>query len=75
MLFVLIDNLNGVIEAAWLVPSVDFDLLHGQPTTRGTFRFSASTKDDTRDKWSPFRLTASELPSKIMSRLEEMGRS
>ena len=74
MLFVLVDNLNGAIKTAWLVPSVDFDGLHGRATTRGNFRFSASTKEGTRDQWSPFRLTAGELPGKIMSRLEGFGR-
>ena len=52
MLFVLVDNQNGAIKTAWLVPSVDFDRLHGRPTTRGNFRFSASTKEVTRDQWS-----------------------
>jgi hypothetical protein len=48
MLFVLVDNLNGAIKTAWLVASVDFDKLHGRATTRGNFRFSASTKEGTR---------------------------
>ena len=50
-----------------------FDRLHGRATTRGNFRFSASAKEGTLDQWSPFRLTAGELPSKIMSRLEGFG--
>jgi hypothetical protein len=74
MLFVLVDNLNGAIEAAWLVPSADFDRLHGRPTTRGNFRFSASTKAGTRDQWSAYRVTAGELAEKIMNRLEGLGR-
>jgi hypothetical protein len=74
MLFVLVDNLNGAIKTAWLVPSVDFDRLHGRAATRGKFRFSASAKEGTLDQWSPFRLTAGQLPSKIMSRLEGFGR-
>ena len=73
MLFVLVDNLNGAIKTAWLVPSVDFDRLHGRATTRGNFRFSASAKEGTRDQWSPYRLTAGELAGKIMNRLE-LGR-
>lgn len=44
LLFVLIDIERGAIDTAWLVPSAEFDELRGTPTTRGTLRFSASSK-------------------------------
>lgn len=70
VLFVLVDNLNGALKTSWLVPSIDFDRLHGTPTSKGGLRFSASTKEGTRDQWSPYRLSPAELPLKIVERLE-----
>lgn len=62
--------MNGAISTAWLVLSDDFDQLHGKPTTKGGLRFSASTKDDSKDQWSVYRHTAAELPLRIVERLE-----
>ena len=73
MLFVLVDNANGAIDIAWLVPSLDFANLHGQPTTKGGLRFAAAINPSSTDKWSPYRLTAAELPAKIVDRLEQLG--
>lgn len=69
VLFVLVDNANGAVRTAWLVPSVDFDRMHGSPTSKGGLRFSASIKEGSRDQWSPFRLSAAELPLRIVERL------
>ncbi|GAA4153894.1 hypothetical protein GCM10022286_00830 [Gryllotalpicola daejeonensis] len=73
MLFVLVDIERGAIDRAWLVPSVEFDAMKGSMTTNKTYRFSASLKADSADKWSPFRLSAAQLPSKIVERLGELG--
>jgi len=70
VLFVLVDNVNGLIQTAWLVPSREFERLHGTPTKKGGLRFSASIRDGTSDQWSPFRVSAAELPVKIIERLE-----
>lgn len=72
ILFVLVDNVNGAIQTAWLVPSREFHRLHGTPTTKGGLRFSASIKKGTTDQWSPFRVSAAELPLKIMEHLEAL---
>ena len=70
VLFVLVDNVNGAISTSWLVPSADFEQLHGKPTIKGGLRFAASISECAKDKWSQYRLTASGLPVKIMERLE-----
>lgn len=72
MLFVLVDNARGSIETAWLVPSTDFQQRSGTLTTRGNYRFSAAIGQGSADKWSSYRLTAGELPQKIMQRLEAL---
>lgn len=72
VLFVLVDDVNGATRTAWLVPSADFDGLHGKPTTKGGLRFSASIKEGGVDQWSPYRLTASELPRRIVKRLKAL---
>jgi hypothetical protein len=43
-----------------------------EPNSRGRFRFSASMKPDSKDRWTPFRLTAAELPKRILARLAEL---
>jgi hypothetical protein len=43
------------------------------PRRGGTSAARHPLRKDTLDQWSPFRLTAGELPSKIMSRLEGFG--
>lgn len=73
MLFILVDNANGAIETAWLVPSADFQARCGTSTTKGHLRFSAALSPTSSDKWAPYRLTAAELPPKIVDRLEQLG--
>ena len=72
MLFVAIDIERGAIMTAWLVPSTAFESMVTGRTTRGRMRFSASMKQDAADRWSPYRLTATELPKRIMARLGEL---
>lgn len=72
-MLVLVDIERGVIDTAWLVPSTDFDEMKGSMTSTGRYRFSASLKEDSADKWSKYRLAAAELPARIMDRLGELG--
>lgn len=72
MLFVAVDDEQGQLEAAWLVPSVFFDQQKGTATAGGSFRFAASLKPSSQDKWAPFKLTPHELPAAILNRLDEL---
>lgn len=72
MLFVAVNDEQGQLETAWLVPSVVFDNQKGAPAARGSYRFAASLKPDSQDKWAPFRLTPHELPAAILHRLDEL---
>jgi hypothetical protein len=71
LLFAAIDITVGGIMCAWLIPSGEFATLAGGPNSRGRLRFSASMRDSTNDKWACYRLTAAELPVKILSRLHQ----
>jgi len=61
MLFVAVEVARGAVLTAWLVPSTSttFAEIVGPPRSRGRHRFSASMKPDSKDRWSPFRLTQS----------------
>jgi hypothetical protein len=72
MLFVGIDVANGSIMMAWLVPSTEFSAMAGRPTNQGRLRFSASMKPNAADRWAPYRLTAAQLPQRILTRLAEL---
>ncbi|MDX2914890.1 MULTISPECIES: hypothetical protein [Streptomyces] len=72
MLFVAVDVERGAVMTAWLIPSVVFGTMVAEPDSRGNHRFSASLKPDSRDRWTPFRLTAAELPRRVLARLAEL---
>ncbi|MGQ4485043.1 hypothetical protein ACN6LM_006770 [Streptomyces sp. SAS_281] len=72
MLFVAVDVELGAIMTAWLIPSGAFGEMVTEPNSNGRFRFSASMKPDSQDRWSPFRLTAAELPKRVLARLAEL---
>ncbi|MEV4726594.1 hypothetical protein [Micromonospora humida] len=72
MLFVAIDVANGQVMKAWLVPSRDYAVTLGEPSSRGRYRFSASMKESSNDRWKPYRLEASELPRAVLRRLEQL---
>jgi hypothetical protein len=72
MLFLGIDVENGSIMTAWLVPSRTFAAVAGTPTSQGRLRFSASMKANSADRWTEFRLTAAQLPQRILTRLAEL---
>ncbi|WP_329317915.1 hypothetical protein [Streptomyces sp. NBC_01262] len=74
MLFLAVDVERGAITTAWLVPSHDFDATLSEPNSKGRYRFSASLKSDSNDRWTPYRLTAAELPRRILARLAELDK-
>nr|WP_253267807.1 hypothetical protein [Streptomyces asoensis] len=72
MLFVAVDVERGAIMTARLIPSATFEAMVTEPNSGGRYRFSASMKPDSKDRWTPFRLTAAELPRRILARLAEL---
>lgn len=66
LLFALVDIKHGTLNAAWLVPSPNFERLTGTPTSRGMLRFAASANPDSQDKWAGYRLGAADLPWRIV---------
>ncbi len=73
MLFVAVDIARGALMQAWLVPSESFADLATGPNKQGRYRFGASLKPGSQDKWSAFRLAPEELAPRILSRLEELA--
>ncbi|MEU8466082.1 hypothetical protein [Streptomyces sp. NPDC029003] len=71
MLFIAVDVERASIMKAWLIPSRTFAEMVAKPDFKGRFRFSASLKPDSNDRWSPFRLSGRELPQRILARLAE----
>ncbi|EFL19524.1 hypothetical protein [Streptomyces sp. C] len=75
VLFIAVDVEQGAIKTAWLIPSGTFAEMT-EPNSKGRLRFSASMKEDSRDRWTPFRLrTAAELPRRILTRLAELEKT
>lgn len=68
ILFVVVEP-TGSYEMVWLVPSVDLAQML-RPNTRGRFVFQAAMSPSTRDRWRGYRLTRSELPTKILAILD-----
>ncbi|MFI6229568.1 hypothetical protein ACIBCR_19890 [Micromonospora echinospora] len=73
MLFVAIDVAHGAVMKAWLIPSNDYAATLGAPSSRGRYRFSASMKDDSKDRWRGYRLEAQELPQAVLRRLDGLA--
>lgn len=72
LLFVSVDDKQGQLDQAWLVPSVEFDKRKGVATRQGRYRFVASLKEGSQDQWATFRLSPSQLPEMILKRLEDL---
>jgi hypothetical protein len=72
MLFVAIDVVHGIVMKAWLVPSTVYAETLGEPNSKGRYRFSASMKDGSNDRWKRYRLEAHELPPAVLRRLEQL---
>lgn len=75
MLFVAVDVERGAVMKAWLVPSVDYQAMLGEPDSRGRFRFVASLKEGTKDQWASRRLEAQDLAPAILARLATLESS
>lgn len=65
----------GSIITVWLVPSAQFREIVGSANSRGLYRFSASMKPGSQDRWSSYRLQPRDLPVKILQRLQELDDS
>ena len=74
MLFVAVDIERGAVMKAWLVPSTEF-AASLKPQNSGKYRFGASLKDDSKDRWSGHRLEARELAPAILKRLAQLEAS
>ncbi len=75
MLFVAVDIERGAVMKAWLVPSEEYAAAVGQSNSRGRFRFVASMKEGTKDRWASRRLEAHELAPAILARLTALEAS
>jgi hypothetical protein len=75
LLFVAVDVERRTIMTAWLIPGGTFGEMVAEPSGRGRFRFSASMKPDSEGRWTPFRLTAAELPQRVLARPAELERA
>ncbi|MGJ3559477.1 hypothetical protein ACR6C2_15040 [Streptomyces sp. INA 01156] len=75
MLFVAVDVERRAIMTAWLVPSGVFGEMVSEPNGKGKYRFAASLKPDSKDRWTPYRLTAAELSQRILARLSELEKA
>lgn len=69
MLFVAVDIERGAVMKAWLVASDDYAAAVGPPNSRGRYKFVASMKEGTKDRWASRRLEAHELAPAILARL------
>jgi len=65
ILFVAVDVHAAGISVCWLVPSSEFVGRARQDSHR-RYRFSASMKPESKDQWSDYRLSAAQLPPKIL---------
>ena len=72
LLFVPVDTAQGTFDSAWLVPSVDF----GRATSvngRGRRVFAASTRPASRDQWSGYRCSRSELAARLLDAIDRLA--
>jgi hypothetical protein len=65
ILFVAVDVHAAGILTCWLVPSWEFANIATQDNRR-RYKFSASMKPESRDQWSDYRLSATQLPGKVL---------
>lgn len=67
VLFVAVDVGSGTFDTCWFVPSED--LVEVRKDSKDRHVFVASAKPGSRDQWSRYRLSRSELPSRILDLL------
>jgi hypothetical protein len=75
MLFVVVDDVEGRIVQVWLVPSRDFRDKAMRKESERKLRFSASTREDSADKWASYRLSPAQLPQRVLEVLEKLERT
>ncbi|MDO5741251.1 MAG: hypothetical protein Q4P07_14005 [Ornithinimicrobium sp.] len=72
LLFIAVGVERGTLQRAWLVPSPDFASVVTTTNSKGKYRFSASLKGASKDRWTRYRLDAAELPPAILDRLDTL---
>ena len=80
LLFVAVDVEDATFGPAWLVPSHVFQRpgMAFRIPSNGYWRFTASMRPGTVDRWNPYRLSRRDLPGRIigiLAWLEAPGRS
>jgi hypothetical protein len=71
MLFVAVRAEAAEIGPLWLVPS-EIVAQRTRRNDRGLPRFVASGKETSRDQWSEYRISAAELPNRLLAILGEV---
>lgn len=72
LLFAVIDIERGALVTSWLIPSRDFAAIGPTRDSRNRFKFNASMKPDTQDRWIRFRLHPHQLAPQILTRLHDL---
>lgn len=75
-LFVVVDGKQAQFGPVWFVPSAVLEEKGFDVTVEGKklLRFAASAKEDSKDKWRPYRISRDELAAKILSTIGELAR-
>lgn len=73
ILFALVDKKSATLEWVWLVPSTIYDE-KAPRTGKGLIRFTASTNEQTKDRWSEYRYTRAQLAGEIIRILKGLER-
>lgn len=66
MLFAVVDDREGRLVQVWLVPSADFEARAMTVGAKQKLRFAASTRADSADKWTPYRMEPAALPDRVL---------
>lgn len=73
LLFVVVDAKEGTFPFVWFIPSEEFLLRFRGPNGNGNYAFVASTKEDSRDRWSEYKCLRADLPKRILSTLDRLA--
>lgn len=72
MLFVVVSRPTATLGTTWFVSSTEFAKLARPAGAQGQLPITASSKPDSHDKWSPYRMPFPELPIRILTLLDGM---
>ena len=75
MLFAVVDDQQGRLVHVWLVPSADFAAHAMTVGAKQKLRFAASTRADSADKWTRYRLEPAQLPARVLEILTGLDAS